>query len=574
MDNQRGSENEKIPPLRVEVVQNETQDEAFKEEFIKDLTTIVEGEIIEGSVIAVTADSVFIDIGYKSEGEIPLSDFTKKPKKGDSVRVMVLNKENREGRLVLSKKKADEIFKWDNLVKSYKEGFPVEGKIIETIKGGFTVDVDGYKAFLPFSQIFIKKTDNPSGFIDKIFSFKIDRLNGKSNIILSHRKFLEEQREKSIEEFFNLKKEGDIVEGIVKDIVNYGAFIDLGSIDGLLHINDMSWGRVSDPKKYIKKGEELKIKILSIDLDNRKVSLGLKQMVPNPWESFEEKYKKSEKYKGKVTKITSFGGFIELEEGIEGLLHVSELSWTKRINHPKEILKQGDIVEVMVLDYNLNKRTVSLGLKQVLPNPWDTVDVRYPIGSRISVNVARIMKSGLFVELEEGIEGFLHIDDISWTKHIKNLSSSFKKGDSIETVVLEIDKENQKIKLGLKQLIDNPWTTLKSKYPKGSIITGNITSITDFGVFIKIDKEIEGLIHLSQLSNEKIENPNEQFKVGDEIKAMVIDIDEEKKRVSLSVKELINKLEEKEIQKYIEDDPEKTASVTLGEIIDLTNIGK
>jgi len=578
MENERGLDNEKIPSsgeeIVKEIVNDETPAETFKEEFIQDLSSIVEGEIVEGTVVAVSDDSVFVDIGYKSEGEIPLNDFTKKPKKGDEIKVMIVKKESRDGRLILSKRKADEVVKWDQIVASYKEEHPVKAKIVEKIKGGYTVNLDGYKAFLPLSQAPLKRTEDPQKYVGKFLECKIDKINGKNNIVLSHRKYIEEEREKNIIEFFDTKLEGDTVEGVVKDIVGYGAFIDLGCIDGLLHVNDISWGRVTDPKKQLKKGEKLQLKILSLDRENRKISLGLKQMYPDPWDSFEERYVKGGKYTGRVTKLTNFGAFIELEKGIEGLLHVSELSWTRRINHPKEILKLGDIAEIMVLDYNLSKRTASLGLKQVLPNPWDDVESQYPIGTRVDAKVSRMTKSGIIVEMEEGIEGFLNVADISWTKQVKNPSSSYKKGDTIEAIVLEIDRENQRVQLGMKQLTENPWTSLKLKYPKGSIINGTISSITDFGVFVKLDEEIEGLIHISQLAAGKIEDPGKQFKVGEQIKAVVISIDEDKKKVSLSVKELLTRLEEKEIQKYIEDDTKKTGSVALGELIDLSKIGK
>lgn len=574
MENQEGMENDKIPLKEGNTVHDGTQEETFKEEFIKDLSSIVEGEVIEGLVVAVTPDSVFVDIGYKSEGDIPLSEFSEKPVNGDKISVMIVRKESKDGSLILSKQKADEIIKWENIKNAYQQGSPVEGTVIDIIKGGFTVDIESFKAFLPLSQTSLRKIDDPKIYIGNALLFKIDQLNGKKNIVLSHKKYLEELKEKQIEEFFSSKSEGDIVEGVVKDIVSYGSFIDLGCIDGLLHVNDMSWGRVLDPKKYVRKGEPLKLKILVIDSVNKKVSLGLKQLVPDPWESFENKYKKGEKYKGTVTKITSFGGFIELEDGIEGLCHVSELSWTRRVNHPKEILKVGDNVEIMILDYDLEKKTVSLGLKQVLPNPWDTIENRHAIGSRATGKIKKTTKYGLFIELEEGIEGFLHIDDISWTKQAKNLSEGFKIGDTLEIVVLTIDKENRKIKLGLKQLTENPWSSLKSKHPIGSVISGVITSITEFGVFVKVDEEIEGLVHISQLSNEKIEDPSTHYKVGEQIKAAVIDIDEEKRRVTLSVRELINRIEEEEMQKYIATDIEKTASVSLGDLIDLTKIGK
>jgi small subunit ribosomal protein S1 len=574
MDNQNDLENGKLPNLNVEDEENEAQEEAFKEEFIKDLSSFVEGQLIGGTVIAVTADSVFIDIGYKSEGEISIYEFNEKPEVGDSLNVMIVKKESRDGRLILSKQKADEIIHWDAIKNSYKEGNPVEGIISETIKGGFSVDVGNVKAFLPTSQLSIRRVDKPQNYFGKVLLFKVDKMNGKNNVVLSHKKYLEEINEQKIEEFFKTKKEGDIVEGVIKDIVNYGAFVNLGSIDGLLHINDMSWGKVSDPNRYIKKGEKLNLKILTMDSSNRKVSLGIKQLIPDPWESFENRYEKGKKYKGTVIKLTNFGAFIELEDGVEGLLHVSELSWTKRINHPKEVVKTGDIVEVMILDFDLKKKTISLGLKQVLPNPWDNIESRLSIGSRIKAAVTKITRFGAYIELEEGIEGFLHVNEISWTKQVKNCSDAFKKDDLIDVVILSIDKEAKKIQIGLKQLTDNPWANLKMKFPKGSVVTGFVTSITDFGVFVKVDEDIEGLIHISQLANEKTEDPKEHFKVGDKVKATVINIDEDKKKVALSIKEFINRLEENEMKKYLEDDSKKTGSVTLGDLIDLKKIGK
>ncbi|MCK5094194.1 MAG: 30S ribosomal protein S1 [Spirochaetes bacterium] len=574
MDNHNDLENGKLPNLNVEDEENEAQEEAFKEEFIKDLSSFVEGQLIGGTVVAVTTDSVFIDIGYKSEGEISIYEFSEKPEVGDSLNVMIVKKESRDGRLILSKQKADEIIHWDAIKNSYKEGNPVEGIISETIKGGFSVDVGNVKAFLPTSQLSIRRVDKPQNYFGKVLLFKVDKMNGKNNVVLSHKKYLEEINEQKIEEFFKTKKEGDIVEGVIKDIVNYGAFVNLGNIDGLLHVNDMSWGKVPDPNRYIKKGEKLNLKILTMDSSNRKVSLGIKQLIPDPWESFENRYEKGKKYKGTVIKLTNFGAFIELEDGVEGLLHVSELSWTKRINHPKEVVKTGDIVEVMILDFDLKKKTISLGLKQVLPNPWDNIESRLSIGSRIKAAVTKITRFGAYIELEEGIEGFLHVNEISWTKQIKNCSDAFKKDDLIDVVILSIDKEAKRIQIGLKQLTDNPWVNLKMKYPKGSVVTGFVTSITDFGVFVKVDEDIEGLIHISQLANEKIGDPKEHFKVGDKVKATVINIDEDKKKVALSIKEFINRLEENEMKKYLEDDSKKTGSVTLGDLIDLKKIGK
>jgi len=550
-------------------------DETFNENLIKDLSSFVEGQIIEGTVVAVASDSVFVDIGYKSEGEILKSEFESLPVKGDKFKVMIIKTEGRDGKLIISKRKADEISKWDNINRSYKDGLPIEGKITEVIKGGFTVDIDGFKAFLPISQVSKDMFDNQKSYLNKNLSFKIYKINGKSNIVLSYRRYLEELKEKNIKNFFDSKKEGDTVEGIVKDIVSYGAFVDLGSIDGLLHLNNISWARVVDPEKYIKKGDRLKCKILSLDRNNRKVALGLKQMVADPWDTFEQRYEKGKRYRGKVTKLMDFGVFVELEEGIEGLVHISDLSWTRRINHPKELIKVEDIVEVMVLDYNLIKKTISLGLKQVFPNPWDDIDIRYPVGTKINTKVKKITKFGVFLEIEEGIDGLLHVNDISWTKNFKNPSQMFKKGDNLEVMVLLIDKENNKIQLGLKQLKENPWGIIKSKNPKWSVVSGVITKITEFGAFVKIDNDIEGLIHTSQLTNEKVENPISLYKVGDEIKAIVLDIDEEKKKLTLSIKEYLNRLAKEEMMKYMNTSKEtKTDSIVLGDLIDLSKIGK
>jgi small subunit ribosomal protein S1 len=553
----------------------DSTEETFKEDLIEDLSTFGEGKVVEGTIVAVTDDSVFIDIGYKSEGEIPKIEFKEDPEQGQRIHVMIVRMENREGRLVLSKQKADEIVKWEEIRKSYNEGLPIEGKIIDKTKGGFKVIVeDNFQAFLPTSQASYRRMEDPNEYIGRELLFKIDRLNGKNNIVLSHRQYLQELKEKQILELFSTKSEGDKIDGVVKDIVNYGAFVDVGGIDGLLHTNDMSWGRIDNPRKYLEKGESVTCMILSMDEENRKVSLGLKQLTQDPWETFEEKYIRGNRYKGTVNKLTNFGAFIELEEGIEGLLHVSELSWTKRINHPKEVLKVGQLVEIMILDYNLEKRTVSLGLKQVLPNPWDDIDTRYPVGSKVTTKVTRLTKFGALLELEEGIEGLLHTDDFSWTKQVRNPADQFKKGQSVDVMVLAIDKENRRIKLGFKQLQDNPWASLKEKHPRGSIVTGTVTSIVDFGVFVRVDEDIEGLIHISQLSNQRVEDPNTVCKVGDEIKAAVLDIDEVKRKVTLSVREYLNHLEEKEIVKYLDNDGADTSSVTLGDIIDISKIGK
>lgn len=552
----------------------------FNEDVISDLSQYEEGKIVRGTIIAVKGDSVFVDIGYKSEGEIPKTEFSYDPVQGAQIDVMIIKMESREGRVILSKRKADEIILWEKVIRAFDENMPVRGKVTDMVKGGFKVIIEGsFQGFMPNSQASLKKLEDNKSLIGKELLFKIDKLEGKNNIVISHRRYLEEMREKKIDEFFNTKKVGDTVGGILKDIVSYGVFIDLGGVDGLLHVNDMSWGKVVDPKKYlqkifINKNEEIRCVILSLNKKDKKVSLGLKQLYPNPWDTFEQRYQRGQKYRGTVTKLASFGAFVELEEGVEGLIHVSELSWTKRIKHPKEVLNVGQIAEVMLLDYDLSRKTVSLGLKQVLPNPWDELELRYPVGSKVKTRVKRTTNYGVFLEVERGIEGFLHISDISWTKQVKKLSELYKKGDVLEAIVLSIDKDGKRINLGLKQLRDNPWKSLKEKHPRGSVVSGTVTSIVDFGVFVRIDEDIEGLIHISHLTNERVEDPHTVCKVGDEIKAVVLNIDEKKRKVTLSVKEYLNHLEEQEITKYLDSGEDKAGTVKIGDLINMRGIGK
>jgi small subunit ribosomal protein S1 len=550
-------------------------EESFHEDFIKDLSTFEEGKIVEGSIVAIAEDSVFVDIGYKSEGEIRKSEFKDTPEPGEKISVMIMRMENRDGKLILSKQKADTHLRWNAVRQAYDENLPVEGRVVNTVKGGFKVQIeDTFDAFLPSSQTGLRRSDDQDSIIGETLPLLIDKIERKNNIVVSHRKYLNGLREKQVAEFFSTQQVGDVVNGVVKDIVSYGAFVDLGGLDGLLHINDLTWGRANDPKKYLTRGEEIRCQILNMDEENRKVSLGMKQLTPDPWLTFESRYEREAVYRGTVTKLTNFGAFVELEPGIEGLLHISELSWTRRVNHPKDVLSVGEDVSVMILDYNLSEKTVSLGLKQVLPNPWDDLDVRYPVGSKITGEITSIAKFGLFVEIEEGIEGLIHIDDISWIKQTKNPTSGYKKGQKVDAIVISVDKEARKIKLGLKQLQENPWKSLKEKHPKGSVVTGKVTSIADFGVFLQVDEDIEGLIHVSQLANERVEDPASRFKVGDELKATVLDIDENKKKVTLSIRDYQNRLEAKEINKYIEDDTEDTGSMPLGDLIDLSKIGK
>lgn len=545
---------------------------ALQEEYLKSLEQIEEGQLIEGKVIQVSPEQVFIDIGYKSEGKIDTSEFEEKPQTGDTVHVVLLRKEGMEGQVVVSKKQADIKLLWQELRKAKEENEPVEGTFSKHIKGGFEVDL-GYDitAFCPFSKTDVRKVEEPESLVGTKSKFLIERLfsNNKIKIVLTRRDWLEQEIGRKKQEFYENVSIGDTVEGTVKSFTSFGAFVDLGGFDGLLHINDMSWGHVTRPKDYIKKGQNVELKVIRMDPENEKINLSLKHFTPDPWATFEEKYQVGDVVTGKVTKLTDFGAFIELEEGIEGLAHISELSWIKRINHPKEVLEVGDEVDVKILSYDLQKGRVSLGVKQVLPNPWDTIDERYPTGKQVRRKVVKLTNSGAFVELEEGIDGFVHVDDLSWTKKVKHPSAVLEEGEEYDFVITGLDKSNQRIRLGMKQLHDDPWQSLASIYRKGSIIEGEVSSITDFGLFVKVQGEIEGLLHKSNIpssSENADEDPLEKFSEGDHIKAAVLEVNPEKKKLSLSIKEYQNKVQREELSKYIHDD-EQENTATFADIL-------
>lgn len=532
----------------------------LQEEYLKSLDEIEEGQVVSGVVVQINTEYVFVDVGYKSEGRIPITEFTEIPSVGETVSVVFVSKEGRGGQVVVSKKKADLKIRTENLRESYEKQEPVEGTFSKVIKGGFEIDLMyDLSGFCPLSKADLYRVENPEDYIGIKDYFIIDKLHTgmRMKSVLSRRAYLEKAISERKEKFFTTVQVGDTVEGTVKSFTSFGAFVDLGGFDGLLHINDMSWGHVTRPKDFVKKGDKIDLKVIHIDQETQKINLSLKHFTEDPWLSFEERYQLDDVVTGTVTKITDFGVFIELEEGIEGLAHISELSWVKRVSHPKEIVSIGDKVDAKILGYDTGEKKISLGLKQVADNPWDTIEDRFPIGKRMSAEVVKITNAGAFLNLEEGIDGFLHSDDISWTKKIKNIKSFCSEGDTIEVIVTRIEPENRRIRLGVKQLEGNPWHTLKDSYPKGSVITGEVTSVTEFGVFVKVIADIEGLIAKYNLvgpDEEFDDSVLARFKPGDKVTALVIDMNVNAQKLSLSIKDYFKKTQQKEISKYIHDD--------------------
>ncbi len=538
---------------------NEMQN-LLQEEYLKSLDEIEEGQIVSGQVVQVNGEYVFVDVGYKSEGRIPVSEFTELPEVGETVSVVFVSKEGRGGQVVVSKKKADLKIRTEKLRESYDKQEPVEGTFSKVIKGGFEIDLMyDLKGFCPLSKADLYRVENPEDYIGIKDYFIIDKLHTGTRMksVLSRRAYLEKSIQEKKEKFFSTVQIGDTVEGTVKSFTSFGAFVDLGGFDGLLHINDMSWGHVTRPKDFVKKGDVIELKVIHIDQESQKINLSLKHFTEDPWLTFEDRYSLDDVVSGTVTKITDFGIFIELEEGIEGLAHISELSWVKRINHPRELVSIGDKVRAKILGYDTGEKKISLGMKQVTDNPWDTIEERFPIGRRINAEVVKITNAGAFLNLEEGIDGFLHVDDISWTKKVKNIKSFCNEGDTIEVVVTRIEPDTRRIRLGVKQLEGNPWQTLKESYPKGSIINGEVTSVTDFGVFVKVIADIEGLISKFNVVGPEEEYDDsvlQRFKPGDKVTALVIDLNVNSQKLSLSIKDYLKRSQQKEISKYIHDD--------------------
>lgn len=529
-----------------------------------------EGEVVTGRIISIDKEFVLVDIGYKSEGQIRISEF--KNEEGnitvnvdDSVEVMVEWWDEEEERVVLSKEKAENIKVWEEIKKLYDEEGTVEGVILNRVRGGFSVDI-GVQAFLPGSQADLRPVRNLDELVGNKYTFKILKYNRKrSNIVLSRRAILEHERESKRVETLSSIHEGKVIEGIVKNITEYGVFIDLGGVDGLLHITDISWGRVKHPSELFSVGEEITVKILNLDIEKERVSLGMKQLTEDPWSIAIEKYPLGERVTGKVVSLTDYGAFIELEEGIEGLIHVSEMSWTRKIRHPSKIVSVGDEVEAVVLDIKPENRRISLGMKQVVPNPWDVISEKYPEGTTIEGKIKNITDFGLFIGIDEGIDGLVHISDISWTKRIKHPSEIYKKGDVIQAIVLDIEKGNKRFSLGIKHLQPDPWQTVPQRYEVGKEITGTVTNLTDFGVFVELEEGIEGLVHVSEISKEKIKTPIGKYNIGEVITAKVMNINTEERRIGLSIKRLEIEDEQNLLSEYV--NTTRPATSSFGEIL-------
>jgi len=549
----------------------------LQEEYLKSLEQLEEGQLVQGAVIQVTADQVFIDVGYKSEGKIPISEFTEIPKVGDTVSVILITKENKRGEVIVSKQKADAKLSWKNLKQAFQDHAVVNGTIEKLVKGGYEVNLGAdLRAFLPISQSDVQKVDKPEKFLGLKTEFNIERLysDGKVNIVVNRRKHLEQELERKRGEFFQNTPIGADVTGVVKSFTSFGAFIDLGGFDGLLHINDMSWGHVTRPKDFVKKGQEIRLKVIRIDPAEKRINLSLKHFTDDPWVHFEDRYHVNDIVKGKVTKLTDFGAFIELEEGIEGLAHISEFSWVKKIQKPQDLVKPNDVVECMILGYDLQAGRVSLGLKQVTANPWEDIEERYPVGTRLSRKVVKITNAGAFVQLEEGIDGFLHIDDISWTKKVKHPGSELTVGQEVEVMVTSLDKESRNIRLGIKQLSEDPWKNFSESYRPGSPVEGEVSSVTDFGIFVRVPGGIEGLIHKTNLTESRDENPDDalkKYKAGDKIKAVVLEVQSDKQKLAFSIRDYQKKVQRDELSRYMAEEELGGSTFTLGDFLKSKN---
>ena len=529
-----------------------------------------EGEVVTGTIIAVDKDHVLVDVGYKSEGLISVREFRDeegevKAAIGDKVEVMVELWDEEEERVVLSKDKAEKIKIWEGIKTIYDEDGTVEGVITSRVKGGFSVDI-GLQAFLPGSQADLRPIRNLDELVGKTYTFKILKYNRKrSNIVLSRRVILEKERETTRAATLAAIHEGKVMEGVVKNITEYGVFADLGGVDGLLHITDISWGRVKHPSELFSVGDTITVKILSFDLEKERVSLGMKQLTPDPWTVAMEKYPVQSRVTGKVVSLTDYGAFVELEEGIEGLIHVSEMSWTRKIRHPSKVVSVGEEVEAMVLDIKPDSRRISLGMKQVVPNPWEVISEKYPVGTVIEGKIKNITDFGLFIGIDDDIDGLVHISDISWTKRIKHPSEVYKKGDTVQAVVLDIDKNSERFSLGIKQSQPDPWKTVAERYAVGTEITGSVTNVTDFGVFVELEEGIEGLVHVSEISKEKIKTPVGEFNVGDNLTAKVMNINSDERRIGLSIKRLDEDDDQALLSEYVNKMSAPTSS--FGELL-------
>ncbi|MGB3225749.1 MAG: 30S ribosomal protein S1 [Desulforhopalus sp.] len=535
--------------------QDSSEEMSFAElfEMEENNKVVAVGDVTMGTIIGTVDDYLLVDVGDKAESYIAKSEFRledgEEIKIGDVFEVFV-ERRKEEGGLLLSREKAIAIKVWERIAEIQEADETISGKIESRVKGGMSVDI-GVPAFLPYSQIDLRPVKDLDGLIGDTMEFKILKFNKKrNNVVISRRAILEEERNKLREEMRSKLEEGQIIKGAITNITDYGLFIDMGGMDGLCHITDLSWGRVSHPAKLYKVGEELEVKVLKYDKEHDRVSLGVKQLRDDPWATVTERYPVNETTKGKVVSITDYGVFVELEEGVEGLIHVSEMTWSKKPRHPSKMVSVGDEVEIMVLNIETETKRISLGMKQLQPNPWDLVTDNYPVGSVIEGKIKNITDFGVFIGIEEGIDGLIHVSDLSWTERIKHPSEKYAKGETIQAVVLKIDKENERFSLGIKQLVPDPWQAAYNNYPSGTVVEGEITNVTDFGVFVKLEEGIEGLVHVSELSKDKVKTPVGMYQVGDTLKAIVINVSAKDRKIGLSVKTLEGDDEEVAVEKF------------------------
>jgi small subunit ribosomal protein S1 len=542
----------------------------FMELYEESLKSIREGKVVKGEIVRIDKEFVLVDIGYKSEGQIRIGEFMNPrggltAKVGDEVDVLLVRKENKEGRIILSKEKAAGVKLWDKVEEAFRNQVTIRGKIISLVRGGLSVDI-GVQAFLPGSQADLRPVRDLSALIGTEHDFRIVKYEkSEENIVVSRRAALEAEQKTLREKTLVLLEKGAIIEGIVTNIKDYGLFVDLGGIVGLLHITDMSWGRVGHPSELYRVGDEITVKVLKFDREKERVSLGLKQMDPDPWSEAEAKYPINTRIKGKILSLVDYGAFVEVEKGIEGLIQVSEMSWTEKVRHPSQILSVGNIVETMVLSVDVSKKRILLSMKRLETNPWDTIAENYPVGAIIGGKIKNISNFGIFVGIDQGIDGLVHISDISWSQKINHPSELYKKGDEVQAVILDIDKENERFSLGIKQLQPDPWDLIPEKYKRGTRVTGTVKSVTEFGVFVELEPGIEGLIHVSQLSKDKDSNPLKGFQIKDEIEAEIVHVSQKDKKIGLSIRKLEESSERDVQRSYAKK--QKQATSNLGDLL-------